>query len=565
MLASILAGALAEIAAAATVGNALNGIVGNRADALFVRAVRAVSAGFRSLSGGEEAASASVIVEAIETALRRSVAYHLETLDSQAANLRERLLVDDLKRVCAADPDTSKISDLVSLADAVRPLLASLSNREPPAASTPVVTAFGDWCDSQVGPIPDRLKKFLVNRTPGGRSSWIERFREELAAMVLNHEAFQRLLMISNLSTTAHGLTSIERIAQALRTELHDAAKVLEGVETKVDHMLVNQGEQVAHLRRLNALLQHIGHTPSHEMSARVLANTMFGVNGQAARTALIIISTLGARSDIQYLERRTRLEIFRVIHARLSQVFEDQAYVGRFDGGEFDVIIPGVASLSTIEEYCKQIVEAFFLPIQWEGAALSVQPKIGAAMSPEHGFSPDALLRNAGLALLEAIDRGSPPYIIYAPEIRADIQERRILERDLRFAVETGGLSLRFQSIHALDGGQVVGFETLLRWNHPERGMLSPGLFVPLAEDMGLIPSIGDWMIKAACAQAALWPNDLIVSVNISPLQFVDADFATKIAESLSASGIAPRRLELEITESVLWNGPPQLSGIRL
>jgi EAL domain-containing protein (putative c-di-GMP-specific phosphodiesterase class I) len=160
--------------------------------------------------------------------------------------------------------------------------------------------------------------------------------------------------------------------------------------------------------------------------------------------------------------------------------------------------------------------------------------------------------LKNADLALYRAKSDGKGTYHFFEASLDEEASRRRQLELDLRRAVRDGGFELYFQPLYSLREERLKGFEALIRWHHPERGMISPAEFVPIAEDTGLIIQIGDWVIREACRQAVAWPGELSVAVNISPKQFSSPVLSNSIVQALAVSGLPPQRLELEITESI-------------
>jgi predicted signal transduction protein with EAL and GGDEF domain len=181
------------------------------------------------------------------------------------------------------------------------------------------------------------------------------------------------------------------------------------------------------------------------------------------------------------------------------------------------------------------------------------VGASIGIALAPFDGTAADALMRNADMALYRAKADGRGTSHFFEAEMDRRLQARRILELDLRKAFANGEFDLYYQPLINLKANRISGFEALLRWHHPERGMVLPGEFVALAEEMGLIGPLGEWVLRKACSEAARWPGALKVAVNLSPAQFRTGSVVQAVLSALAYSGLAPRRLELEITESVL------------
>ncbi|MBO9579618.1 MAG: EAL domain-containing protein [Sphingobium sp.] len=400
--------------------------------------------------------------------------------------------------------------------------------------------------------MPEAFERLLTEAAPDAGPPWIACFRDELAAELLKNPAFERLLMASNLSDAAESGAAIRTLARSLQSKLHTMDATLVGVDTKVDRIALHQDEQLAHLRQLNALLFQSGSPPSPEMSSRVLTGAMFGASGQAISTALIFVQIFGTYSPVDALGRETRSSLIREAHARLAEAAGEAAYVGRIDGGEFDIIMRDVASSTDATLCCDRIAQAFLSPFDAGGTPILLRPKMGVAISPEHGFAPEALQRNADLALRSALAYGSKDIVVYVPELRTDARDRKQLEIDLRRAIEANELHLVFQPVIELAGRRLVGYEALVRWVHPSRGPISPSTFVPIAEEAGLIVAIGDWALRTACVHATQWPDDVRVAVNISPIQFANPAFPSVVMSALADTGLSADRLELEITEGV-------------
>jgi predicted signal transduction protein with EAL and GGDEF domain len=199
------------------------------------------------------------------------------------------------------------------------------------------------------------------------------------------------------------------------------------------------------------------------------------------------------------------------------------------------------------------RIIDTLVEPFDIFGHQVVIGTSIGIAMAPADGNEPDQLLRNADMALYRAKAEGRGAYHFFQPEMDAHMQERRKLELDLRKALLADQFELYYQPLVEVGSGEVSGFEALLRWNHPERGLVPPDEFIPVAEEIGLIVPLGDWVLKQACREAATWPGKLTVAVNLSAVQFRNATLALSAVSALGQSGLAASRLELEITETVL------------
>jgi EAL domain-containing protein (putative c-di-GMP-specific phosphodiesterase class I) len=190
------------------------------------------------------------------------------------------------------------------------------------------------------------------------------------------------------------------------------------------------------------------------------------------------------------------------------------------------------------------------------DGHQIATGFSIGIAIGPGDGHDPDTLLKNADLALYRAKRDGRGVFRFFETSLDAAARRRRQLELDLREALRTGQFRLNFQPIFDLKANRIGGFEALLRWEHPTRGEVSPTEFIPVAEDTGMIVAIGEWVLHEACRQGATWPSYVRVAVNVSPLQFRNTGFQSVVLQALGRSGLAPDRLEIEITESVFLEG---------
>ncbi|MDB5524959.1 MAG: putative diguanylate cyclase (GGDEF)/phosphodiesterase with sensor [Rhizobium sp.] len=236
----------------------------------------------------------------------------------------------------------------------------------------------------------------------------------------------------------------------------------------------------------------------------------------------------------------------------KLSHAVNRADMVARLGGDEF-AIIQLNATPQDNTALAQTLIDMLNTPFEIEGHQVLVGVSIGIAVAPTDGDDPDALLKAADMALYRAKTDGRGAYQFFEPAMDAKMQARRALELDLRKALPNGELEVYYQPLVNLEQDRISGFEALLRWHHPERGMISPAVFIPLAEEIGLITKIGAWVLKQACAEAATWPNDIRVAVNFSPAQFKSRSLILDITSALAASGLRPKRLEVEITESVM------------
>jgi diguanylate cyclase (GGDEF)-like protein len=236
----------------------------------------------------------------------------------------------------------------------------------------------------------------------------------------------------------------------------------------------------------------------------------------------------------------------------RLQKVVTDGDTVARLGGDEF-AIVQRNTSPHHASEFAARVIDTLVEPFEVRGHQVIIGTSIGIAMAPADGNEPDQLLRNADMALYRAKADGRGAYHFFQPGMDAQMQDRRKLELDLRKALVTDQFELHYQPLVDVASGGVSGFEALLRWNHPERGLVMPDEFIPVAEEIGLIVPLGDWVLKQACRDAVTWPAQLSVAVNLSAMQFRNPMLSLSVVSALGQSGLAASRLELEITETVL------------
>ena len=240
------------------------------------------------------------------------------------------------------------------------------------------------------------------------------------------------------------------------------------------------------------------------------------------------------------------------IVAERLRAATQETGTVARLGGDEFAVLMPG-ATPKLANSLARRIVSRLGEPYDVDGHSVDIGVSVGVAMAPSDGGSSDQILRSSDMALYRAKAEGRGTYCFFEPGMDASMQMRRLLEVELRQALKTGEFELHYQPLVTTATGQISGFEALLRWHHPNRGMVAPMDFIPLAEEIGLIVPLGEWVIRQACADAASWPEHVRIAVNVSAIQFKSGNLVPVIVSALANSGIAANRLEIEITESVV------------
>jgi diguanylate cyclase (GGDEF)-like protein len=243
---------------------------------------------------------------------------------------------------------------------------------------------------------------------------------------------------------------------------------------------------------------------------------------------------------------------LLREVAARLRACTRETDTVARLGGDEFAVVQVGASQPAEAEALCGRLLEVLGAPCRLDGQEVVVGASVGVALAPVDGDDPATLLRHADIALYRAKGEGRGTFRFFEEDMNRELQARRALERDLRRALDESRFELHYQPQVELGSGRTVGVEALLRWRHPERGVVPPNEFIPSAEETGLIVPIGAWVLRTACAQALAWPG-LRVAVNLSAAQFRQPGLAETVAQALRETGLDPGRLELEITEGVL------------
>jgi diguanylate cyclase (GGDEF)-like protein/PAS domain S-box-containing protein len=240
-------------------------------------------------------------------------------------------------------------------------------------------------------------------------------------------------------------------------------------------------------------------------------------------------------------------------VSERLQACVREVDTVARLGGDEFAIVQCGIGAPEDAALLARRVVETLSAPYEIDGHRVMVGASLGISVAPGDGVTCERLLKNADVALYRAKSDGRGTWRFFEPEMDARLQARRKLELDLREALAKNQFDLYYQPICDLELNRVCGFEALLRWRHPTRGFVPPSEFIPVAEEIGLIVQLGEWVLKRACAQASEWPSYVKVAVNVSPAQFKGPGLVQSVSDALSASGLSPQRLELEITESVL------------
>jgi len=346
--------------------------------------------------------------------------------------------------------------------------------------------------------------------------------------------AFQRIL------TTAAG-----RSIQVLYQPLADGGWVTT-LEDFTERRLAD--EQIAHLAHYDALTDLPNRVLFRDQLERELKKV-----GRGGQLAVLYIDIDEFKSVNDSLGHPVGDELLKAVALRLSGCVRETDFVARLGGDEFAIVQTAVKTPADVMDLVIRIYQAIRIPVECLGHQLVTDASIGIALAPQDGTDLDQLLKSADLAMYGAKSDGRRTYRFFERTMDARVRARRTLELDLRQAIVEGQFEIAYQPIVSLRSGAVSGCEALLRWRHPERGMVSPAEFIPVAEDIGLISQLGEWVLASACIEAAGWPEHIKLAVNVSPVQFRSQTLALNVAAALAASGLTASRLELEITEAVL------------
>lgn len=243
---------------------------------------------------------------------------------------------------------------------------------------------------------------------------------------------------------------------------------------------------------------------------------------------------------------------LLKHVSERLMRLIGEQGEVARIGGDEFQILLPDWDDRGNLSDIANAIISSVSQPYTVEGARCVIGASVGIAISPFDGRTPDDLVRSADMSLYAAKGAGRGRFSFFSEKLLEAVNERKVLEDDLRDALRKEEIELNYQPLVKSATDKVSCFEALMRWNHSERGVISPGIFIPISEETKLVLELGAWALQKACEDAAKWPGKVRVAVNVSPIQFADANLPKIVERALKSTGLEPDRLELEITESV-------------
>jgi diguanylate cyclase (GGDEF)-like protein/PAS domain S-box-containing protein len=312
---------------------------------------------------------------------------------------------------------------------------------------------------------------------------------------------------------------------------------------------------KIAHMARHDALTGLANRTQCREALGALLRD-------QAASVGLLVVDLDHFKIVNDTYGHLVGDKLLEHVAARMVATAPAGSLAARLGGDEFAVVLPANLAMPDIISAAVGIVAAMREPFVVDDHRLFIGATVGVAAAPVHAGDPETLIRFADLALYSAKADQRGTVVLFDPDMDTAARERHRLENDLREAIRTGGLEVHYQPLIDLKTSAIQGYEALVRWNHPERGLIGPDHFISLAEETGLIDLIGQFVLNTACAEAATWSNNETLAVNVSPVQFRNANLLRVVTQALATSQLAPERLEIELTEAVLMEKAPQVAA---
>ncbi len=369
------------------------------------------------------------------------------------------------------------------------------------------------------------------------------RTRAAALATIGRKDAFSEIVLAI---PTAAGIRSIELSArptfnkQGRFTGYHGVGSDVTAARQAAD--------RIAHMARHDALTG----LPNRLQLMDDLGSALKQAQTRGGKCALLLVDLDRFKTINDSLGHVAGDHLLQQVSRSLETVISDEMTAGRLGGDEFAIVVPHVESRDELEQLCLALVSALQGPFLYREQRLFVGASVGVAIGPRDGDTVEEVIRNADLALYRAKAGSGNDIRFYEPAFHARAEERRRIELALHGAMDSGEFSLAYQPVVLAKSGEISGFEALLRWHNPELGQIPPAKFIPIAEETGMLGRIGEWVLRTACKEAASWPQEISLAVNVSPRQLRDPGFIVTLVQALTQAGLDPSRLELEVTETV-------------
>jgi diguanylate cyclase (GGDEF)-like protein len=345
---------------------------------------------------------------------------------------------------------------------------------------------------------------------------------------------------------TAAGLRSIELSA---RPTFNKQGRFIgyHGVGSDVT-AACQAADRIAHMARHDALTG----LPNRLQLMEDLGGALRQAQARGEQCALLLVDLDRFKTINDSLGHVAGDHLLQQVSRSFETVISDEMTAGRLGGDEFAIVVPHAAGREELEQLSLALVSALQGPFLYREQRLFVGASVGVAIGPCDGDTVEEMIRNADLALYRAKAGSGNDIRFYEPALHARAEERRRIELALHGAMDSAEFSLAYQPVVLAESGEINGFEALLRWNNSELGQIPPTKFIPIAEETGMLGRIGEWVLRTACREAASWPEDISIAVNVSPRQLRDPGFIVTLVSALTQAGLDPSRLELEVTETV-------------
>ncbi|MBA0035818.1 EAL domain-containing protein [Pantoea sp. BIGb0393] len=363
---------------------------------------------------------------------------------------------------------------------------------------------------------------------------------------------------LADVALRSEGIHAREQLMLTAGGEriLHTRATTISGKDMRQNYVMLIV-EDVTDQREADARIRHMAHhdnltsLPNRVLFRQKLSEALRVDNQNGHTSATLCLDLDNFKNVNDALGHQIGDDLLRVVAKRLRTALRDHDTLARIGGDEFAIVLPNVRSADEAAVVAQRLIEAIRPPINVEGHNLSVGLSVGIALTSQATNTPEHMLRCADMALYEAKRNGRNRFEHFTMEMDDQARSRRVIENDLREAITGRQLKLYYQPI--TDEKGIIGYEALMRWHHPIKGLIMPNDFIPIAEETGLIHMLGAYALYEACREAQSWGTQQSVSVNLSPLQFKNSSLVSVVEGALRESGLAPHRLEVEITESVL------------
>ncbi|WP_277966954.1 bifunctional diguanylate cyclase/phosphodiesterase [Pantoea trifolii] len=363
---------------------------------------------------------------------------------------------------------------------------------------------------------------------------------------------------LADVALRSEGIHSREQLLLTAGGEriLHTRATTISGKDMRQNYVMLIV-EDVTDQREADARIRHMAHhdnltsLPNRVLFRQKLSEALRVDNQNNQVSATLCLDLDNFKNVNDALGHQIGDDLLRVVAKRLRSALRDHDTLARIGGDEFAIVLPNVRSADEAAVVAQRLIEVIRPPINVEGHNLSVGLSVGIALTSQATNTPEHMLRCADMALYEAKRNGRNRFEHFTIEMDDQARSRRVIENDLRDAISGRQLKLYYQPI--TDEKGIIGYEALMRWHHPIKGLIMPNDFIPIAEESGLIHMLGAYALYEACREAQSWNTEQSVSVNLSPLQFKNSSLVSVVEGALRESGLAPHRLEVEITESVL------------